>query len=485
LLNQDLSEAARRYIDLKQQTSVIWEDKRLKEQLQDVWSKAPENLQHTVEVLSDLTNKERFYDAVENIGPDCSLAAIKWAHERLDEDWQQRAYDALILLCQHSDYRRYIDEDALRSVEQRAWHAILEAWPHISFRKNASTPSNSRIARGLEYLDLESNPFGSEKAETDTLLLECRVRPPWFENLDKPQPALLIGPSGSGKTATALLLAYDSLVVGAGDSFPVYFPASLDILELDEIARVLAKILLHYLAVAPTDFLRCKMSGKAAIARLLARYVHGDLKLQFHQAGLPRVGKGPKMIQEIENLIQDVSFQEPLPDEELLYLLSRARPHSFQSTTILLDVQKAESNETASDVSFGALLDLVDMLARGGVFVKAFFPDTFQDSLRQRAGPLSIEIKPLQWEDDDLLRLLKTRMMKFRDETLAAWCDPGEGDLSPNARLIGAAQGTPGDLIRKGNELLRRIGQNERRLTARDLDEILGALPPSSDEAEL
>jgi hypothetical protein len=125
------------------------------------------------------------------------------------------------------------------------------------------------------------------------------------------------------------------------------------------------------------------------------------------------------------------------------------------------------------------------MLARGGVFVKAFFPDTFQDSLRQRAGPLSIEIKPLQWEDDDLLRLLKTRMMKFRDETLAAWCDPGKGDLSPNARLIGAAQGTPGDLIRKGNELLRRIGQNERRLTARDLDEILGALPPSSDEAEL
>lgn len=48
-----------------------------------------------------------------------------------------------------------------------------------------------------------------------------------------------------------------------------------------------------------------------------------------------------------------------------------------------------------------------------------------------------------------------------------------ESPSSPDQRLVRAAGGTPGGLIRRGNDLLRRIGQRQRLLTARDLDEIL------------
>jgi len=494
LLRSDPSEGARHYMELKARGGVVWKSGRVQAALEQAWSTtAPIELQHTVDLLSCLEGSERyqftgvspyynrFFKAAKSIGPKRSADALLWARENLDDDWRQKAFDGIQRLDQHPEYRQHIPRKVLRDTEQSPWRAILRPWPHVSLWRGFPPAADAELAEGLRYLGLESNPFGSGKAETDTLLLTCRVNPCWLEELHKPQPALLGGASGSGKTATALLLAYDSL--RGQDAFPVYYPATPGTFKFDEIAQVMAKTLLHYLAVTPTGFLKRGVAGKAAIAHLLARYACPNLALRFHRAGLPLAGDGAKMLQEVETLIQGSSFQEPLSDDGLLALLSEAYPRGFRYTTILLDVQEQtdEGKAAPSDACLRSLFGLSDALARSGVFVKAFLPDTFWESGGQQSNQ---QPRALQWSDTDLRRLLGSRLARFGDDTLAAWCDPREGDLSPDSHLVSAAHGTPGGLSNKGNELLRRTGQRQRRLTAQDLDEILGPLPAQSDEAE-
>jgi hypothetical protein len=181
------------------------------------------------------------------------------------------------------------------------------------------------------------------------------------------------------------------------------------------------------------------------------------------------------MLQEIETLAQDNACQESLSDGELLALLGEARPHGFRYTMLLLDVQERAGK---TNIDLQTLLDLSAALARVGVFTKIFLPSTFQKQLHKQRKRLSLDWIVLQWSDDNLSTLLKRRLAQFGKDTLASWCDPG--CPSPDRRLICAAQGIPGGLIRKGNELLRCVGRNQRLLTARDLDKILG--PPWTDE---
>ena len=494
LLRSDLSEAARRYVKLAARGGTVWKSGQVQVALEKAWNTVElTELKDAVELLGHLPDDERFVSAAEFIGPERSTAALEWTLENLDDDWRQKARDGLLVLSQHPEYRPFISSDVLRAVEQKYWRAILRIWPHLSLWRGFPPIVDPELTKGLRCLGLEHNPFGSGQAETDTLLLTCRVDPPWLKELHRPQPALLVGATGSGKTATALLLAYDSL--RDRDGFPVYCLVTSGAFELDEIARILAQTLLHYLAVAPAGFLKRGVAGESAIAHLLARYARPNLALHFHQAGLPLTGNGAKMLRELEALTGDSSSQEPLSDDELLALLSEARPHSFEYTMILLDVQEQTSigEAAASDVCLGSLLDLSEALARIGVFVKTFLPNVFQEHWDHHSSQPLIA---LQWPDDYIYRLLEERL-KFVDgladwydpksETtslLRAWCDPKEGELSPDSRLVSAAQSTPGGLVRKGNELLRRIGQTQHRLTAQDLDEILGPWPAQSNETE-
>jgi hypothetical protein len=293
---------------------------------------------------------------------------------------------------------------------------------------------------------------------------------------------LIAGAPGSGKTATALLLAYEGL--RDRDAFPIYYPVTwgeaslLPSLQLDKIAQVYVRTLLGYLASTPRAFLEQKGACKAAIAHLLARYIGNDtyLALRLHQAGLPHMGDGARILREIESLIQGGSFQKPLADDELLVLLGGACPYGFRYMMLLLDVQERASvgEVVSSDACLRRLIGLIDILARIGIFVKAFLPDVTLDRL---GGQLSVKPLLLEWSDSDLLGLLERRLTRLGIDSLAAWCDPEARALSPDSWLVSAAQGTPGGLIRKGNELLRCIGQNHRHLTAQDLDDILGSLP--------
>ena len=475
LLRSDLSAAARRYMELSARGGGVWKSGQVQHALQELWkTTAPTELRCTVELLSCLEDSERFFSSVKSVGPEHSGDVLLWAVEQLDDEWRQKASNGVSLLVQQPEYRQYITGAVLQAIEQRPWRAILQAWSHVSLWRGFPPAADPELARGLRYLGLKSNPFGSGQAETDTLLRKSRIAPPWLEDLHGPRSALLVGGPGSGKTATALLLAYDNLQ--RHDAFPVYYPATPDALRLDDLAQVLAQTLPRYLVIVPAGFLKRAVAGRSAIAHLLARYVSPNLALCFHQAGLPSTGED-KLLREIEDLTHGCSFQKPLTDNELLALLSEARPRGFQYTIMLLDVQRQtdEGENTSSEQCLQSLLDLSDALARVCVFIKIFLPDTFQKSLRRAQLPL--EPTQLQWSNDDLFRLLKNRLKQFGDETLVAWCDPREGYLSPDSRLVRAAQGTPGGLIRKGNELLRRIGQTQHRLTVDDLDDVLGYYP--------
>jgi len=481
LLRSDPSMGARRYVELKARGGREWKSGQVQYTLQELWNTtAPVELRRTVELLSCLEEDERFFKVAESIGARDSVYALLWARENLDDDWRQKAFAGIQQFGRRSEYRQHIPGEVLLDAEQSSWRAILRPWPHVSPWRGFPPSADPELAKGLRFLRLESSPFGSGEAETDTLLLTCRVAPPWLGDLRGPRPALLVGAPGSGKTATALLLAYDDL--RERETFPVYRPITSGALRLSEVARVLAQTLLCYLATTPADFLKREVAGRGAIAHLLIRYAPPNLALCFHQAGLPFTGER-KLLQEIDGLTQCCSFRKPLTDNGLLALLGEARPRGFRYTTFLLDVQTEidEGEDTSSDRYLQSLLDLSDRLARVAVFVKAFLPGTFQQALRRARLPEPVS---LEWSDDDLSMLLEDRLKQFGDETLAAWCDPREGDLSPDSRLLNAAQGTPGSLMRKGNELLRRIGQTQRLLTARDLDEVLGPAPAQPDEAE-
>lgn len=491
LIRSEPSEAARRYVWMVEQGG-IWKSGLVRSHLEAQWSAASPELQDAVELLNSLKDENEFYRVAGRLQTGRSVRALEWGLEHLDDEWKQKAAYGLVLLGQHPEHRPQASGQALQGVQQRFWRAILRPWPHISLWREFPAPVSAEVLQGLSYLGVESIPFGSGEAETDTLLLRCRVDPPWLPKLRQPVPAFVTGAPGSGKTATALLLAHDSL--REQNAFPVYFPASLDEMELLRVAQVLARTLVCYLAVAPESFLKCGVAEKTAMAYLLARSERSDLPFRFHQAGLPRTGDGLKMLQEIEALAPEASLREPVTDQDWLALLGEARPYGFRCTILLVDIRQPTGGKGVTGVALRPLLELSEELARIGVFVKAFLPAPFRLPL-QECGVTPV---PLQWSVRDLSTLLENYLKRAGEDNLNAWCDlrdlqghyvqqtggdantawceVTEGEASPKARLIRSAQGNPRVLIRKGNELLERVGVTGHLLEAQDLDEILGTL---------
>jgi len=109
-------------------------------------------------------------------------------------------------------------------------------------------------------------------------------------------------------------------------------------------------------------------------------------------------------------------------------------------------------------------------LSRVGIILKAFIATDNPTSL-QAYGEIIL------WEKRDLRELLHKRLFfgKEGEETLEAWCDLRRWEGPPaEERLLRAARGRPGELIRLGNELLRCIGRKQGLLTPEDFDAILG-----------
>ena len=485
-LKRNLSQGARQYLKLRGRSAPPWNQARIRGHLQEVWEKnAPVELQTVIDLIRAPKNVDLLLTTAGRIGPDKTAAALEWAYRTLDEGWQLKIRDTIWTLREHDEYKARLTGAVFQEIQDKPWHAILRPWPHLAFWRDDPLPLEPQVEAGLQFLGLEVNPFGSAQAEVDHLLLACYVA---SEALPPTGPGLVIGAARAGKTAMALSLAHDSL--RAHQRFPVYCPARPELGQwhdqLQQVGQALSKTLLYYLAVKPQEFLERDIAGRTAMAHLLKRYANGDnLTVALHQAGLPQIGDGRRMLEEIEQLTQGLSFTTPLTGDDLLILVSEARPHNFQRTLILMDVQQVGGDQPEEgDRYVQSLLELMDRLTRVGIVVRIFLPDVLWESWQKPEDwPLPPHMR-LKWTDEDLRQLLQRRLNQAGEDDLATWCDKGATSVIPwpNERLIQASP-TPRNLIEKGNALLRRIGQKRRPLSRKDLEDILGP-PPDSTRGE-
>jgi len=450
-LKGDLSEGARHYLELKERPGRAWQSPRIQDALEKAWREnTPPKLQIAMALLS--VKEGQFWSEVDKIGREQAMEALKWVYKHLDEDWQQRAAELLIKMGRGLDF-----------IKQH-WQALLIIWPEISLGQSIPTYLDADLIQGIKHLGLERTPFGHEKAEHTYHLLETRIYPTWWVQVNNDNWGLYITLPKGGRTATALLLAYDAL--REQSVFPVYWRVNEVNFDLQEIAGVVAKVIARYIAVRPRTFIALTAPRKKAIANLLNHCLDQEPITYLRQVGLPTVGEGKRVIEEITTLIGNVP-QMALSRRELLALLSNVCPHAdFPRLLILADVQGTVGEETALN-----LYRLGVGLSRVGIILKAFVATDDPASL-QAYGEL------IFWEERDLRELLQSRLSFWKEgeQTLEAWCDLRRWEgLPAEERLLQAARGRPGELIRLGNELLRCIGRKQGLLTPEDFDAILGA----------
>jgi len=516
LLERDLSEGARHYDQLLQASGSVWSDQAIQHHLRATWEQvAQSELRIFVELARVL--RESFEDpdrrllaAAAKFEDRKTVAALEWAYARLDEDWQMQAREMLLILSAKLPHASFMTDAVVWEMLNKSLYAVMQVWPHLSFWRAAPASSESLVVeplvqRGIQYLGLKTNPFGSLQAETDSRLLKYHMDPLWLQDLRTVNPTLIFGQPGAGKTAAALLVTHDCLNAHirspkADDLFPVYCriePETMSLYaHLSDLAQALAKVLLRYLAVTPKEFVNARVSSRAAIAHLFGRYIGTwtDITLALHEAGLPEAGLGLQMLERIKQLSHGISFTKELTGADLLSKMSQAYPQGFKHVLFLLDVQQVGDSSAFPTVQYvRSLVNLMAHLTRAGIVVKIFLPVDAKESPPPLDRYTPVQSMYLKWESADLLQLLRNWLAPTGDDSIMQWCNPEAKDLlskalpvnevrrTPeglteivNQLLVNAAHGTPRGLTEKGNALLRRIGEIQRLLSVEDLQEILG-----------
>ncbi|GEM_PF-2268394 len=454
LITSDLSEAARFYLKYQAEREV---GERVTEQWEDA---APDMLRLLVTLLEGSEQERQKLN--ESQEQERIQEALSWGWQALDGEWRGKIADFL------SSNTRYSSESARRVLCEK----MLYLWTDFTLWSPRAAWSG-QIERGLQVLGLKDNPFGTGKAEEERLLTQCPFPlPASIRHLREPGPALILGREGHGKTTAALLYMLDSLQLR--DTFPVYWrPGVAEFLSLriQDVANMVAGVLLTYLAALPTTFCNQNVEGRAAIAYLLTgRFGAGaGLVQRFYQAGLPRTGAGNRLLEEVEALTRGSASPASVSESELLALLSKGRPAAFPHTTLLLDVQV--DRQRVSRAGLSQLLELLELLGRRGVFVKAFLPaEIFEKPLRSLKKPVMPEQAYLEWPEDELRSILTIRLRHFGYDSLNQWCVPSVS--FPDQSVFRAAGGSPRRLMELGNALLARIGEKGSKLTGDDLTQM-------------
>jgi len=441
LLKRDLSEGARRYLELKERPGRVWQSSRAQDALEKAWrGNAPPELQKAITVYKAWSETGEIRDRL-------AREALQWVYEHLDEDWRQRV--ARLLL--------EIDPDFTIAFVKQQWQALLAVWPEISLGQSIPSYLDADLIQGINYLELKRIPFDHEKAEHASRLLEACIYPAWWAQVSSDNWGIYITLPKAGRTATALLLTYEALKKQS--AFPIYWRVSGANFDLQELTRVVARVIARYIAVQPRAFMNLPASRKKAVANLLGSCLGRDLTTYLHKVGLPRLGEGKRLAEELTTLVQDAPATA-LSQREWLALLGKTCPYDFPYLLILADVQGMAGEGTALN-----LYRLGGGLNRAGVILKAFVATEEPNSLKAYGRFIS-------WKEEDLGELLHKC---FEKGSLGDWCKlRAEGSLLEE-RLLRAAQGRPGELIRLGNELLRCIGRKQRHLTPEDFDAVLRA----------
>jgi hypothetical protein len=184
--------------------------------------------------------------------------------------------------------------------------------------------------------------------------------------------------------------------------------------------------------------------------------------LRLTQAGLPQESVGRRFIAEIAERGKIGPKLVPPDEQTWLELLQKARPVEFSYVYLLIDVtddEVAQNDVVVLSQQLQPLIRLIITLNSVGVYVKLFIPKIFRQHL---IIPPDITVDKLIWPPEKLTELLQARLNKAGNyQDLSQLFDAQSRSPSPTDRLINAASGSPQQLIRLGNQLLKaHIRQN-------------------------
>jgi hypothetical protein len=322
-----------------------------------------------------------------------------------------------------------------------------------------SARGESRLVEaGVRRLGLDLNPFGPEKAEQDPALpdLFYRISPLW-EELVALQPAAIVAPPGSGRSALIWMLRYECGLVGSAVEhvFPVYVPIytfSSPEEAQATIRHAVATAVCQALAGNPYDLLGLGDAPRQGLAGLLLRDAGGVVPLlrDLHLRGLDEGDPDAQLL--AETLTLEARSLPPGVEGGDGYV-PQFHPYGRAYTFLLIDLFLKEADQ---------LQDLVDLFLTRWLVSwtpRHLVPKVFLPSRPKSCSPSLLE---LCWDADALRRLLWHRLeraglvLPADGPALQGWID---GVDDPDGALVEAAGGSPAQLVRLGNRLIRRLAQ--------------------------
>lgn len=330
---------------------------------------------------------------------------------------------------------------------------------------------------GMDFLGIVNNPFGAENAEED-FLFSSRVDFNKDEKtvfsiasdlpLDLSQ--LILGSHGSGKTALAFFLAGKSFSQDE-KTFPVYCKISSKE-DVQDLLEQIIEILLNYYIKNSDEFFEQDISRQAAFSVLLSNYLpnRANLPFRLNLSGVSKDTGGAAFYSQLIKLAESARGFK-LTIGGIPRLLLQILPPAYNNFLFLLDWQ-----DTPKSLSRGSR-DILDFIRRmqheRGVTFKVFSgPSSLSNFV---AEDLQFPTVKIDWSFEGLKEVLTSRIENAGIPGLGYWFGVEIRNISTQLLLKSAGK-TPGGLIRKGNQLLKFIGENKRILRLKDAETIFGAI---------
>lgn len=475
LEGRDFADALRLYHSFRRRCQGIWKGLGAEERIGDAWENAPPPLQIWAELSENRREPALEWEILE---------ALVWGW-RIDPEHREVAKGFLPKIIPHNQlgtlvtlleknpaWRTILRSDLLgewlselpESPEADTLKMWRDAPPHLPspWEGVLRPPEDKGFADWLESWGFSFNPFGPEHTELDPELAEYGVWPAALEGVRGHRPAIVFAHPGLGRTAGARLLAHACSEAATPETgaFPVFVEADnwpqTPQGWLEAIGRAVAKGLLR--ACVQDPYALFEHSGGPAVAQLLAFCFGTGESLA---ALLHRIGMDGEAHAYILHEVGRFSTGGQSPDQAMLEdLLQRARTAGFMCTYAILDIPLPSPSEMASaGLSISTLLGLVIPLSSRRVFLKIFLPE----ALRPSPGWLwPMEPLSLRWSEKELREAIKKRLQTASDgnvKTLAGICSHYP---HPETWLVQSANGSPRQLVRLGNQLLKEAYQKSQ-----------------------
>jgi len=342
----------------------------------------------------------------------------------------------------------------------------------------------------------KSNPFESTNSETEELLEEYFVPPPFFVTVlgdpSTPKSSAVFAPRGSGKTAQRRMIEINSAAVGTFlcityDKFDISKGAKLSLEQhLHELCRLLTMGILSHLQEDSVRVSQLNDHEKQIVKACAITFAGSMTTTQYSDAVNAIKSLGDKLsdfwnkyggpIAAAIGLLMkkagldgvNVSVQLQAQTREpasfrYFYeqLVSVIQKLDLKAVYILVD--KVDENSlttndaTAAFETIRALITDLPTLELKGIAYKFFLWDQLLDAFRAQGGrPDRINVVELKWTVDELTQMLSRRLKAFSDEKIHSFnqiVDP-KIKLDVHKMLAYLSNGSPRDMIRMGYEIL-------------------------------